>query len=316
MVGFTRVNASLSAMVAACILAASWTNADTEDIEDLDEHQTGAGYAHLISFEAEPEIAAANYTVDAEDSSVGDADINSFKLPLYREFSNEDHDWRWYAQGSLSYLTLDQTFRFNLAPDQKESMDMEWTAYGGLVEAGFIFPLSGGFSLVSGMGLGVSHLENDADFSSPLLEQVLPPEFDGRLYDWDTNAALVRGNLGLRYDQLHGEFRIKGSANLSYSYIDSFDESSNFSGFDDHASTFTFKLDARYPLDRQIREHPLYIIGHIGNTTFVGSNRNSLGFKYFNELGVSLGVEKITLGALVLLGSDVDGWTIVLNYDY
>ena len=316
MVGFTRVNASLSAMVAACILAASWTNADTEDIEDLDEHQTGAGYAHLISFEAEPEIAAANYTVDAEDSSVGDADINSFKLPLYREFSNEDHDWKWYAQGSLSYLTLDQTLRFNLAPDQKESMDMEWTAYGGLVEAGFIFPLSGGFSLVSGMGLGVSHLENDADFSSPLLEQVLPPEFDGRLYDWDTNAALVRGTLGLRYDQLHEDFRVKGSANLSYSYIDSFDESSNFSGFDDHASTFTFKLDARYPLDRQIRKHPLYLIGHIGNTTFIGSNRNSLGFKYFNELGASLGAEKITFGALVLLGSDVDGWSVVLNYDY
>ena len=48
----------------------------------------------------------------------------------------------------------------------------------------------------------------------------------------------------------------------------------------------------------------------------VGSNRNSLGFKYFNELGVSLGVEKITFGALDLLGSDVDGWTAVLNYDY
>jgi len=316
MSGITRVNAELAALVAACILAASWANADSEDIEGVDERQTGAAYAHLISFEAEPEIAAANYTVDAEDSSTSDTDINSFKLPLYREFSNEDHDWTWYAQGSLSYLTLDQTFRLSLASDQKESMDMEWTAYGGLVEAGFIFPLSGGFSLVSGMGLGLSHLENDADFSSPLLEQVLPPEFDGRLYDWDTNTTLVRGNLGLRYDQLHGEFRVKGSANLSYSYIDSFDESSNFKGFDDHASTFTFKLDARYPLDRQIRKHPLYLIGHVGNTTFIGSNRNSLGFKYFNELGASLGVEKITFGALVLLGSDVEGWAVVLNYDY
>lgn len=316
MIGFTHANAVLTATIAACVIAAAWANADSEIIADFDEHQTGAGYAHLISFEAEPEIAAANYTVDAEDSSVGDADINSFKLPLYREFSNDDHDWKWYAQGSLSYLTLDQTFRFSLAPDQKESMDMEWTAYGGLVEAGFIFPLPSGFSLISGLGLGISHLENDADFSSRSLEEVLPPEFDGRLYDWDSNATVVRGNLGLRYDDLHGEFRIKGSANLSYSYIDSFDESSNFSGFDDHASTFTFKLDARYPLDRQIRKHPLYLIGHIGNTTFIGSNRNSLGFKYFNELGASLGVEKITFGALVLLGPDVDGWTVVLNYDY
>jgi Solitary outer membrane autotransporter beta-barrel domain len=301
---------------ALCFFFAGACLAAEDDVGDFEEREAGAGYAHLISFEAEPEIAAASYTVDSVEPLQSDANIDSFKLPLYREFSPEGRDWRWYAQGSLSYLTLDETFYIDGPTDQGESLDMEWTAYGALVEMGLIYPLARGFSLVFGAGLGVSRLENEADFSSPLLEGALPPEYKGRLYDWETDAALVRGSLSLRYDQQHGNFRIKSSTNLSYSYIDSFSESNGFVGFDDHTGTFTFKLDARHPLDWEIRKHSLYLLGHVGNTTFVGDNRNSLGFKYFNEVGLSLGFEEVTFGALAIFGSDVEGWTVALNYDY
>jgi hypothetical protein len=283
---------------------------------DVNTRAMGAGYAHLISFEAEPEIAAANFTVDSDDPGLSDADISAYKLPLYREFSTDDGTWGWYAQGSISYLTLDETLKFETLPGETESLDLEWKAYGALVEFGLIFPFADGFSVAPGIGLGVSRLENDADFSSPLIEDALAPEFEGVLYNWETNASVARGNFALRYDKEHGSYRVKSSANISYSYIDSFSESRKFDGFSDHAATFNLKVDISHPLNMEIRKRPVFIIGHIGNTSFLGSNRDELGFEYFNELGMSLGVDKITFGILGILGDDVTGWTLILNYDY
>ena len=126
----------------------------------------------------------------------------------------------------------------------------------------------------------------------------------------------MRGNLGLLYDGEHGLYTLKGSAHYTYSYIESFDESNQFPGFSEDASTVTVKLDVRHPLDYEIRKNQVYLIGHMGSTHFVGSNRDELGFDSFGELGLSLGIKKETLGALAILGSDVSGWNLILNYDY
>jgi opacity protein-like surface antigen len=303
---------SLSLAIAT-IFAGACTSVHSQDV---DFRALGSGYAHLVSFEAEPEIAAATFTINSDDPDISDTDLNTIKLPLYREFDSDTKSWSWYAQGTLSYLDMDSSSSFEIVPQLRATIGQEWTAYGGLVEAGLIFPLGSGFSVATGLGLGVSRLENEANFSSDTLEDILAPVLEGRLYNWDTNASVARGNLGLRYDQEHGNYRLKGSAHFSYSYIDSFGESSDFAGFSDHAGTVTVKLDVRHPLNVELREKPIDIIGHVGNTSFVGSNRDELGFEYFNEIGVSLGREKLTLGLLAVLGDEVDGWTLIFNYDY
>jgi hypothetical protein len=176
--------------------------------------------------------------------------------------------------------------------------------------------MGNGFSFAPSLSLGVSRIENEMEFSNPILEEALPPSWKGRFYDWDTLASVTRAHGALLYDQEHGKFRIKGAAHLSYSYIDSFDESSDFAGFHDHSSTFVFKLDARYPLDISVRKYPLSIIGHVGHTSFLGSGRDELGFSYFNELGASLGVGSVAFGVLGILGEDVEGWSLTFNYGY
>ncbi len=303
---------SLSVAIAV-IFASAGTSVHSQD---LDFRSLGSGYAHLVSFEAEPEIAAATFTIDSDDPDNSDTDLNTIKIPLYREFDSDTKAWSWYAQGTLSYLDMESSSSIEPVPELRETIGQEWTAYGGIVETGLIFPLGSGFSVATGLGLGVSRLENEANFSSDIFEDILAPLLEGRLYNWETNASIARGSLGLRYDQEHGNYRLKGSAHFSYSYIDSFGESRDFAGFSDHAGTVTLKLDVRHPLNVQLREKPLEIIGHIGNTSFVGSNRDELGFEYFNEIGLSLGREKLTLGLLAVLGDEVDGWTLIFNYDY
>jgi hypothetical protein len=284
--------------------------------QELNDRSLGQGYAHLISFQAEPEIAAAWFTIDSGDGAFSDGDLSTTKLPLYREFDSDQHRWRWFGQFGLSYMTFEESIYIPWPDGGRESLTPKWTAFGGMLEGGLILPLGAGFSFVPSLGLGISRLENELDSSLALLEDLLPPEWDGALFDWDTLASIARAHAGLRYEREHGKARIKGAAHLSYSYIDSFDESRNFAGFHDHSSTFAIKLDAVYPLGMTVWKRPLDFIGHVGNTTFLGSGRDELDFSYFNELGASLGVRPFAIGLLWIFGEDVEGWSVTFNYDY
>jgi len=305
----------ISALLLGLYASSSWCVEDGPEI-DVDFHQLATGYAHLVSFTAEPEIAAGRYTIDGEDSASGDSTLKTTKLPLYREFTSDNHSWSWYLQGALNYSSLEQKVHYGLDPPLEGSSTLEWTGYGALLESGIILPLSEGLSWTTGLGFGVSRLENKARFSNPQLKELLDPVLDGTMYDWETNVATTRGNLGLLYDKEHGKYGIKANAHFTYSYIDSFGESRKFGGFSGHASTLTLKLDVRHSLGAELRGHPVYIIGHLGNTNFIGANRGELGFDSFSELGLSFGIQKVTLGALAVFSNDVNGWNLILNYDY
>jgi hypothetical protein len=77
--------------------------------QEINDRALGEAYAHLISFEAEPEIAAAWFSIDSDDDAVSDADLSTTKLPLYREFEADGRDWRWFVQGALSYMTYEES---------------------------------------------------------------------------------------------------------------------------------------------------------------------------------------------------------------
>ena len=305
----------LTVLLSVFYMPGSLAQVDGPDIE-VDFHKLATGYAHLVSFTAEPEIAAARYTIDSEDPITEDSTLKTTKLPIYKEFTSDNHSWSWYLQGALNYSSLEQKSNYGLEPPLDGSSTFKWTGYGGLLESGIIFPLSEGFSWAAGLGFGVSRLENKARFSNPELKDFLDPLLDGAVFNWETNVSTTRANLGLLYDKDHGKFGIKGNAHFTYSYIDSFSESRKFGGFSDDASTLTLKLDVRHPLNFELREHATYIIGHLGNTNFIGGNRDELGFNSFSEVGLSFGVQKITLGALAVFGDNVSGWNLILNYDY
>jgi hypothetical protein len=141
---------------------------DEPDIE-VDYHELAVGYAHLVSFTAEPEVAAGRYTIDSDDPLAEDSTLKTTKLPLYKEFTSDTHAWSWYLQGAVNYSSLEQTVDYQLDPPFDGSGDIEWKGYGGLLEAGMIFPLSQGFSWATGVGVGVSRLKNEIDFSSAIL---------------------------------------------------------------------------------------------------------------------------------------------------
>lgn len=279
-----------------------------------DIRKLGSGYAHLLAVVAEPEIAIAKLDIDTGEEK--DSTLKGAHLPIYREFELEGRDWHWYAQGSLGYATLTDENNIPLPESDPLIIDFEWTAYTGLAEVGLVFPLGHGFSFAPGLSVGLSRLENDADFSSKFLEDLLAPVADGILYNWSSNATLIRGHAALRYNQHYGKYRVKGGAHLTYSHVDSYSESSRFSGFTDHSAAAVLKLDVSRRINSEQAERPIRLIGHLGGTSFIGDSRDELGFSSFGEAGLSLGISQYSAGVLAVFGDSVDGISLTFNYNY
>jgi hypothetical protein len=112
---------------------------------------------------------------------------------------------------------------------------------------------------------------------------------------------------------------------LTYNHIESIDSSSGLIDFSNQVSIFTVGGEIIYPSNISIFGFPIAIVPNLGSTTFLGNDRDALGFDYYFEAGLSFDadlsnkdwlVKKIRLGAEAMYGEDVSGWTILFSYQF
>jgi len=303
----------LKAVILGVVLAAN-----AQDAPDLESslRSLGDDYANLISFSAEPRIAAAAFSVDPEEPGNTDNDVRTVKVPLHREFDIQGSDLRWFAEATLSYLRYEQELALAAGDALAFGASPRWTAYSGMLQSGLVIPLGAGFSFVPTIGVGASRLENKMSFSEPAVEDALRPLLDGVLYNWETNAVVSKADVGVRYKNDFGRWNIRGKAHLIYGYVDSFNESSLFRPFSNGGTTLSATVDIKYPLPFSVKDEPLSIIGTLSNVSFLDSNRSSLGFENLYEAGLSIGYRRYAIGLLGVFGPDVSGLTISFDYGY
>jgi hypothetical protein len=289
---------------------------------------SGAQYAQLLTFATAPGIGGASFTVDDD---LGDVDYDIYKLPLQHEFDVDGWDWKLILRGTLSYMKASQDQRW-LPGDRSEVIDSEWKSYGGSIGAGVRVPLGNGFSFIPALGFGLASLKNDADFKGTLTKERIKPIADGTQYNWDMNATIFTGALGLSYiGDIGNDFDLDANAYYTYSYVSSFDSSTDFQDIGDSTNTLTFRADIGHPLGFSIAGYPMDGVLHLANTTFVGSNSDVLGFSYFNEAGFSLrtnpqklasqlhlpfSVSSLSLGVNAIFGDDISGWSMLFGYKF
>ncbi|WP_116364296.1 hypothetical protein [Parahaliea mediterranea] len=275
----------------------------------------GEGYAHLVSFAAEPEISASSFDINSDSSA--DISMDVLKLPLYREYAFKDSDWRWFVQGAFSSFTYTEELApFEIIPTVSTGVEGEWKAYSGVAEAGLIMPVGDTLSIAGSLGAGGTRLKNISSISNPLVADALAPLLEGTVINWRSSAVIGRAHLGLLYREQWNRLKVRASTHMVYSYVESFNESTDFPGFTAYTGSLSAKLDVAQPLDIVLNEHPLYLIGHAAATTFTGPGRDQLGFTHFYELGASLGYRQVALGLQAVLGPDVDGLSITFNYGF
>ncbi len=278
--------------------------------------QTGAGYAQLVGFVSDPDISG----ITLEDENDGTLDI--FKLPLqYRVQDLED--WSLFVRGGLSYATLSEDEILQGFPSDN-NIDTKWKSYSATAGLMGKWKIAPQWWFIGAVDLGLARLENDSSYRG--IAEVLAPIFDDLLLNWETNVTLFSGMLGLDYHQEWSSVAMNAKAHYLHSYIDSFDESGDFAGFTEHADTLHFDLDFKHPLGVELNRYPLKGIAIVGNTTFVGDNRDALGFTTLWSIGYAVQadisrhewpVRSLRLGASYLKGDNgVDGYQIILGYRF
>ena len=303
----------IATMISRLVLVAGLCVTATQ-VQALGTQFSGAQYAQLLTFATEPGIAAATFDVEED---LGDTTYDIYKLPLQHEFDVDGWDGKLILRGTLSYMKTQQDQ--NLNPGV---IDSEWTSFGGGIGIGARIPLGNGFSIVPGVAIGIANLENEANGVSP----------GNQHYNWDLDATIFSGLLGLSYKgDLRGDFDLITDLYYTHSYVSSFNSSTDFQDFSDSTDNITFKADIGHPLGFSIAGYPMDGVLHLGNTTFVGPNRDVLGFSYFNEVGFSLRtnpqklatqlklpvtVSSISVGVNVLFGEDLSGWSMLFGYKF
>ena len=189
---------------------------------------------------------------------------------------------------------------------------------------GLLLPANDNLAFFVAAEVGISRLENVADYRGPLSESILAPVADGIIFNWDTNARLASLTGGLDYRQNVAEvYELGLTARYTFSHIASYSESRDLPSFSENTGTVSAKLDFKHPFNVALGDMPLFGIVHGGATAFTGENRDALGFTHFYEIGYSVGLdvsahnrylESFHIGYQLNSGREVDGYSVLLGW--
>ncbi len=283
----------------------------------------GAGYGALMNFSAEPALSSATYVVD--DGNDKDHSINVYKIPLRHDFDLNQYGMGSFIEGRLGYLKMNIDYFLVEKEQSLKIVGSKWETCSGTLGGGLSFPMGAGFSFIPAIYGGIAYLKNSSSYHGELANVFLKPVFDGLGFNWNTSATLLNGIATIQYADTIDTFLLNGELSYSFDYIDTFNESSSYQKFVTDSSVITFKANLSHPLGFAVSGLPLSWVIHAGNSTFIGANRNVMGFNYFNELGFSIkadtaqkkwSVQNISLGFMGILGNNIQGWSILFGYSF
>jgi hypothetical protein len=287
--------------------------------KELGPNRLGAFYAATINFAVNPDISTATYHV--QDENLGDPTISVFRLPL-RYVSNIDGSgFRPFVQAGFAYQTIESSFDLL----DSESIDTEWRAYGGSIAIGLEMPIGKRLKIMPVIDGGLVRLENDAEYNGTVSNLVLKPAFEGLVFDWEADAWLMGASLGIDYRRRFKRVDFNFHGSLTHNYIETYDSSSGLIEFDSQVTTFDINTDTVVPTGMSISVFPLAAVVTVGYTTFLGPDRDELGFEYFFEGGLALEMDvsekdwmlqNFRLGGKGIYGEDVTGWSLILGYRF
>lgn len=293
--------------------------------DQLGPDRQGAFYAAEINFAVNPDISTATFYIEGPSSeglpSIDDPTLKAFRLPLRHVFKLANHTWRPLVQATFAYQTLDTAI--NIIEDN--SIDVAYRTYGGSLTVGVEIPLGKHLVLLPAVDAGVVRFESNADYHGVVANALFKPAFDGLVFNWDADAWLVGASLGLDYRRpLYGiDWSVHGS--LTHNYIETFHSSNGLIAFDAQVTTLVVNTEAVIPTGMSVAAFPLALVATTGYTTFLSKDRDELGFDYFFESGLALetdisrkqwGLKKLRLGAKVIYGEDVIGWSTIFSYRF
>jgi len=287
---------------------------------DLQSAHIGTGYAAIVDFAVSRDISSARFYPD-EVEGVRDPELASTKLPFRLVLGADGASARPFLQGHFAYQTLDADFEF-LADELVRS---RWKTYGGSLSGGYEIKLGESMKLLPAISLGYGRLENRANYTGPIGNEILRPAFSNLLFDWNANALVYGASLGLDYRRQFGSVDLEVLGNLTHHRLETTSASTEFAEFDGHVSAFDLEVNAVRPTSWTLGGTPLAVVGLFGATSIFGPDRDALGFDRFFETGLGLQgdlssrgwkLTSLRLGLKAIYGPDVIGWGLIVGYKF
>ena len=303
-----------------------WTAASSaqslDDLRDqlakeINNSNLGTGYAQMLSMFLDRSVSLSR--LEVEDNQQQD-EFDIIKLPLRYDFPLAGRDWKLALRGTLSHASLEST-----APIAEQSeISAQWRAESGQVGIGLVIPWSEHWSATALTEVGISQLDNDASYRGEIA-QSYAPLLDGVLVNWSTNVAVYSLRGGVSYDNLFAQNHgYQAKMRYTYSYIDTFSESRDLPPITADTSALVLSGEYRHPWPLSLGDYPLFGIVNAGATTFLGAERDALGFKYYYQAGYSIAldisardnwIKSFSIGYQWNEGDNVSGQSILFNWE-
>jgi hypothetical protein len=280
----------------------------------------GAGYAQMIGLATAPDIAAAHYNIEASESNPG---IDVFRLPYQARWLTLAPGSDLYWKVAAGYFRLRDNLPFAPTPSATGVVESRWTAYSASAGVLAKIQIGQGFTFEPAVDMAIARLENDASYSGAAT--ILPPLFDGLLFNWQTNAWIATPSLALAWEHALDEAKVHVRGHVARSWIGSFDESGSLPSFNEAVNVYSIRGDYAWPAGLDVAGRPLSWVAIAGFAGFFGANRDSLGFTSVTELGGGFELptlsddprsQRVRLAARYLFGPNVHGWGVGLSLPF
>ncbi len=281
----------------------------------------GRAFETFSIFGGTPGVAAAQF--------YSDFDLNNFQLPIAHTFKPIEGSYldgiAPYAELTPDYLTADRTFLLTPSAASPRSVKLSFDAWSTLAGGGIDIPLGTGFRLRPILLAGYSHVGGDATFFGPnaaLFHSLV----GGILSDASLSSTLLGGALELVYEtRFRGDITLR--AQIRYNELAAVVTSASSTALKQNgsfgvASTSTVLSG---PTGWHIAANAIRWLGYANGTWLPDTNRRTLGFNAFAEIGAGLqviapnvvpGVQGGTVRASAIVGPGVTGWLFSAALDF
>lgn len=265
------------------ILPASALPADIIRIDDSVIQDRKDGLLTLMGFTVLPDVTTSSLSIN--DTASGNPSFQQITLGGGFTISQ---DFPLYLEGTVGYSRYDPKF---IASDDDETfiIPVKWNSFSFTGGIGWDFPLTENkeLKLRPIFNFNFGHIESDAS----LLGRYLEDRFD---IDSDILAFLNRGRMNtyglggsimLDWEHYREDYEIDVELRYTNIQLRTFD--SDYSAIEGSSDANIISLWTRWraPTGFTMLNNPLRYVLEGSNTTFLGAQRDTLGFNYLSTVG-------------------------------
>jgi len=263
------------------ILFSTYTTAENNKLSSLIQKRKD-NILTLMGFTVFPDVTTSSLAINDAQSS----NTSLQQTTLGGGFTFSD-DFPLYLEGTAGYSRYSPTF---ISPNDVDfDIPVKWNAFSLSAGIGWGFPLTENkeLKLRPIVNFTFGRIESDASILGYYLENNtdINPDYLAFLHIGTMNTYGLGGSLMLDWEHYRDDYEIDVELRYNYMQLRSF--KSQYSSITGSSNVNIISLWSRWraPSSITMLNNPLRYVLEVSNTTFLGSQRDALGFNYLTTIG-------------------------------